>query len=261
MYGGAHQGNSAVKSLEKMIGILDLFEGSEMEWTPEALADRLELTRSTLYRYLKVLTDAGLLTSLPGVGFTLGPRIAELDYKMRHSDPLIIASRPMMAELVSEIPGISLLCRRYRGLVLCVHQEQSPGASFISTYERGRARPLLRGAASRSILANMPTPILRKLYESAPHDFAEAGLGADLVSVRATLKAIRQRGFDVTVGELNQGVTGIAAPIFDAKGGVVGSLSVTLGDTNIASERLAFVADRVTFCARIVSKTIAREAS
>jgi len=154
-----------------MIGILDLFDGSEMEWTPEAMAERLELTRSTLYRYLKVLSDAGLLTSLPGVGFTLGPRIAELDFKMRHSDPLIIASQPIMAELVSEVPGIALLCRRYRGLVLCVHQEQSPGAAFTSTYERGRARPLLRGAASRIILANLPAPALRKLYEAGPQEF------------------------------------------------------------------------------------------
>ena len=90
-----------MKSLEKMISILDLFEGTEMEWAPEAMADRLELTRSTLYRYLKVLSDAGLLTSLPGVGFTLGPRIAELDFRMRHSDPLISASRPVMAEILA----------------------------------------------------------------------------------------------------------------------------------------------------------------
>jgi DNA-binding IclR family transcriptional regulator len=238
-----------VKSLEKMIGILDLFDGSEMEWTPEAMAERLELTRSTLYRYLKVLSDAGLLTSLPGVGFTLGPRIAELDFRMRHSDPLIIASQPIMAELVSEVPGIALLCRRYRGLVLCVHQEQSPGASFTSTYERGRARPLLRGAASRIIL------------ESGPADFASAGLGSDLAAVRSSLRAIRHKGVDVTVGDLNQGVTGVAAPIFDAKGGVVGSLSVTLGETDVPKSKLGFVSDRVTFCARIVSKTIAREAA
>jgi DNA-binding IclR family transcriptional regulator len=249
-----------VKSLEKMIGILDLFDGSEMEWTPEAMAERLELTRSTLYRYLKVLSDAGLLTSLPGVGFTLGPRIAELDFKMRHSDPLIIASQPIMAELVAEVPGIALLCRRYRGLVLCVHQEQSPGASFISTYERGRARPLLRGAASRIILANLPAPALRKLHESASDDFAAAGLGADLPAVRASLRAIRHKGVDITVGDLNQGVTGVAAPVFDAKGGVVGSLSVTLGETEVPKSKLSFVADRVAFCARIVSKTIAREA-
>ena len=248
-----------MKSLEKMIGILALFEGADMEWTPEAMAERLDLTRSTLYRYLKVLGDAGLLTSLPGVGFTLGPRIAELDYRMRQSDPLITASRPVMAELVAEIPGIALLCRRYRSLVLCVHQDAAPGASFRSTYERGRARPLLRGAASRIILANLPATVLRRVYEATPQEFAQAGLGGDLAEVRAALRVIRQRGHDVTVGDLNQGVTGVAAPIFDGRETVLGSLSVTLGETDVAPERLAFVADRVSFCARILTKTLARE--
>ena len=246
-----------MKSLEKMIGILDLFEGADMEWTPEAMAERLDLKRSTLYRYLKVLTDAGLLTSLPGVGFMLGPRIVELDYRMRQSDPLINASRPVMAELVAEVPGIALLCRRYRSLVLCVHQEIGAGASFRSTYERGRARPLLRGAASRIILANLPAAVLRKVHEAGPQEFVQAGLGRDFSEVRAILRAIRQRGFDVTVGDLNQGVTGVAAPILDSRGIVLGSLSVTLGETDVAPERIAFVADRVSFCARILSKTIA----
>ena len=248
-----------MKSLEKMIGILDLFEGPEIEWTPEAMAERLELTRSTLYRYLKVLADAGLLTSLPGVGYTLGPRIAALDFHMRHSDPLISASRPVMTELVAECPGISLLCRRYRGLVLCVHQEASAGVKFRSAYERGSARPLLRGAASRIILAHLPAATLRKHHEAASLDFAEAGLGKDFGSVRAHLRAIRQRGVAVTKGELAQGVIGFGAPIFHSKGGILGSLGVTIGEAEIGPERLAFVADRVAQGARIVSKAIARE--
>ncbi len=248
-----------MKSLEKMMGILDLFEGDEMEWSPEAMAERLELTRSTLYRYLKVLADAGLLTSLPGVGYTLGPRIAALDFHMRHSDPLISASRPVMAELVAECPGIALLCRRYRGLVLCVHQEASAGVRFRSAYERGSARPLLRGAASRIILAHMPVTVLRKLHEATPGDFAAAGLGENLDAVRAHMRAIRQRGVAVTKGELAQGVIGVSAPIFDSKGGILGSLGVTIGEAEVAPERLAFVAERVAHAGRIVSKAIARE--
>ena len=242
-----------------MISILDLFEGAEMEWAPEAMAERLELTRSTLYRYIKVLADAGLLTSLPGVGFTLGPRIAELDFRMRHSDPLISASRPVMAEILSEIPGIALLCRRYRELVLCVHQETSPGIGFRSTYERGSARPMLRGAASRIILAHLPPQALRKLHQDTPEDFVAAGMGADLTQVRSHMRAIRQRGVAVTSGELATGVTGVAAPIFDSKDVVLGSLSVTVGQSNLSPERVAFVVDRVSFGARIVSKAIARE--
>jgi DNA-binding IclR family transcriptional regulator len=245
-----------MKSLDKMFGLLDLFEDGRAEWTPEAMAERLDLTRSTLYRYLKALTDAGLLTSLPGAGYTLGPRVAELDYRMRLSDPLIVASRPVMAELVVDIPGIALLCRRYRDRVLCVHQERG-AATFQTNYERGRARPLQRGAASRIILANMPASVLRRLHEAAPADFAAGGLGGTLAETRARLRDIRQRGFDVTAGDLTPGVTGVAAPVFDARGAVLGSLSVTLGESSVEPARIERVADRVVFCARVVTKMIA----
>jgi DNA-binding IclR family transcriptional regulator len=56
--------------------------------------------RSTLYRYLKILTDAAFIASLPNIGDTLGPRIIALAYKMRTRDPLPIADRLVMAELV-----------------------------------------------------------------------------------------------------------------------------------------------------------------
>ncbi|WP_299454740.1 IclR family transcriptional regulator [uncultured Pigmentiphaga sp.] len=245
-------------SLEKMLYILDLVEDSDGGLTYEELSEKLQLTRSTLYRYLKVLTDSGLLTSLPNVGYTLGPRISELDYKMRVRDPLIIASRPVMVELVKAIPGIALLCRKYKDKVLCVHQESGTDA-FHSSYERGYARPLVRGSASRIILAYSPARTVAKLYEADPAAFADAGLGDTLEAVKASLAAIRQRGWDATSGQVTHGVTGIAAPIFDSHENVIGSLSVTIGRPRLGAEETAAAADRIVFCAGIVSKTIASD--
>ena len=51
-----------VNSLERMIVILDLFEGERLEWTLEDMQARLGYTRSTIYRYLKVLTSASPCT-------------------------------------------------------------------------------------------------------------------------------------------------------------------------------------------------------
>lgn len=247
----------AGNSLERMIGILDLFEGNMFRWTVEQLHERLGFTRSTLYRYLKVLADAELLTSLPDVGYTLGPRIIELDFNLRLRDPLILASRPVMSELVQDVPGIALLCRRYRDKVLCVHQEQST-AAIQSNYERGRARPLLRGAASRIILANMPMQRIKRLFETQPREFAAAGLGRTLSDVREKLRKISQAGWDQTTGQVTPGIIGLAAPIFDSRDNVLGSLSISLPQKGIDAERVAQIADRVTFCARIVTQAVSR---
>src|SRR6185437_14833995 len=216
------------------------------------MLEGLNLTRSTLYRYVRTLVEFGLLATSPGAGYTLGPRVVELDYKIRARDPVILASHPLMTQLVQTVPGIALLCRRYRDKVLCVHQVSGP-VGFVSTYERGRARPLLKGAASLVILAHMPAAQISKLYHQDPGAFAEAGLGESLKAVRSALRAIRQRGWQASESQVVSGVTGIAAPIFDAGDHVMGSLSLTVGRTGLSPGEVAEIAARVVYCAQVVS--------
>lgn len=242
-------------SHERMLSVLDLFDLEHPEWGFDAMYAKLGFSRSTLYRYLKTLTDAGFLTTFPGRGYTLGPRVIELDYQIVTTDPLIHVARPVMNELVTGYSCISLLCRRYKQKVLCVHQETST-SQFRSTYERGKARPLLHGAASLAILAYFSTYQLTKLYDEQAADFKSAGLGESLGAVRETLKRIRQKGWVHTEGQVTKGVTGVAAPIFDAKEEIIGSLSLTLPETNMARERVESVAERVLFCSRIISKSL-----
>ncbi|MCA1407614.1 IclR family transcriptional regulator [Ensifer sp. IC3342] len=248
-----------MNSHEKMLGILDLFDSGEdaVAVTFDEMHERLGYTRSTLYRYLKTLTDAGLLTSLPSVGYMLGPRIVELDYKIRTGDVLIRAARPVMEELAGQFRGIALLCRRYRFDVLCVHQESGTD-TIHSNYERGRRRSLLHGAASLGILAYLPDHQLRKFYGLVPEQFAAAGLGTTLKEVKGALRKHRQRGWVSTTGDVTPGVTGVAAPIFDSRSEILGSLSLTLRDSRTNTKMIEDVAERVVFCAGIISKTVAR---
>ncbi|MFM2150891.1 MAG: hypothetical protein RLZZ187_3197 [Pseudomonadota bacterium] len=240
-------------SLDKALGILDLLEDAPGPVAFEALHARCGFTRSTLYRYLKALQEAGLVTAFQDRGFALGPRVVELDFRMRRADPLIAAARPAMAALAAELPGIALLCRRYRDRVLCVHQEGSLGAGRRSTYERGLAMPLFRGAASRVILAHLPPGAIARLYAQDATAFVAAGLGTTVAEARSALGTIRRRGFDVTAGQVTPGVTGIAAPILDAGEAVVGSLSVTLRRTRLTAASAAAIGEQIAAAARRLS--------
>lgn len=242
-------------SLEKMLAILDLFQSGSLRWASDEMADRLGYSRSTLYRYLGVLTDAGLLTSLPNIGYTLGPRITELDHELRSSDPLITNGRPLLQTLVKEINGFGLLCRHYRGHVLCVHQE--PGISGISSsYERGRAMPLLRGATSRVILAHLSAQQLRRIYGQLSGALSEGGFGRTLKEVQDSLRAIRKDGYCLSRGEVTPGVIGIAAPVFDGMGSVIGSLTLTVRDDDVDSRSERSMIERVIFSARLLTDSI-----
>ncbi len=242
-------------SLSKMISVLDLIEASSAGLTLEEMLEAMQLSRSTLYRYIRVLSEAGLIVSLPNFGYTLGPRVAELDLKMRTQDPLIAASIPVMTELARTVPGVVLLCRKYRDKVLCVHQEGS-SPSFRSGYERGQDRPLFRGSASRIILAYTEARAIARLYAERSEEFAEANLGKSLEEVKAELARIRHVGYDSTTAQITAGVTGIAAPVFDSKGTIAGSLSVTLSAAALRPGEVAQIAERIMLCASIVSRAI-----
>jgi DNA-binding IclR family transcriptional regulator len=242
-----------LSSLGKMLGIMELFTDEKFAWTIEEMEGRLELTRSTLYRYLRELMDAELLTALPQVGYTLGPKIIELESLVQRRDPLIVASRPLMAELVATFGGLSALCRSYRHKVLCVHQELGLGG-FTSGYLKGRSTPLLLGSASRVILAHFPPAVISRLVADHAEAFERAGLGASLGAVRESLRDIRQKGWDVTVAQVTAGVTGIAAPLFDAQGLIVGSLSVVVRQTDLPADLMATIVDKTTFSARTITR-------
>jgi DNA-binding IclR family transcriptional regulator len=245
-------------SLGRMLAIIDAFDAENYSWTVDTLSHHLGYTKSTLYRYLRELVDAQFLTSLPDIGYTLGPRIIELDYIIAHHDPLIIASRPLMAQLADEYSGVVTLCRSYRQKVLCVHQERG-AVNFMSGYVKGQPRPLLRGSASRVILANLPPTLISRLYQLNVDAFRSAGFGETLNDLRVKLKNIRDRGWDVTLGEVTPGVTGISTPIFDARENLLGSLSLALLRTGIAPDAIELIGERMRFCSRSITRMLANQ--
>ncbi|WP_430469309.1 IclR family transcriptional regulator [Thalassospira lucentensis] len=244
-----------MQSHEKLLGILDLFDEGNPEWDFDALLERLGFSRSTLYRYLKVLTDAGLLSSFPGRGYSLGPRIIQMDHQIIVSDPLIRAARPIMQSLTRQHVSVGLLCRRYRQGVLCVHQESSTD-QIRSNFERGRYRPLLKGAASQVILAHLSHYQLLRLYDENPAAFSETDLGTSLSEVRSHLKEIRYKGWHHTIADVTPGVTGIAAPLFDSQNDVTGSLSLTFPGTTILTDEISKVGKQLVVAAVSISEQI-----
>ena len=62
-------------SLARMLSVLDLFSDRQLSWSAEAITAALQVSLPTGYRYVKMLTDAGLLQRSADSQYTLGPRI------------------------------------------------------------------------------------------------------------------------------------------------------------------------------------------
>ena len=247
---------SETNSFERMLAILGLFTEDQLEWTPEALMARLGYSRPTLYRYLKNLRDHGFLVGRPNSGFTLGPKVVEMDFLLRRSDPLVLEGRPFLQKLAASYPCTAFLARWYGDKVLCVLSEQS-AIDLTSSYPRGRPMPIGRGATSRSIMAFLPRRQLMPLIEARLEDFRAVGFGSDIAEVLKGLAEIRRAGVASAHAEVTPGVVGVAAPIFDAGKAPVGSLTLTISEKRVDGALLPRLEEDVRMAAATLSEILA----
>jgi DNA-binding IclR family transcriptional regulator len=246
----------AASSLERMLAILSLFTEHKLEWTSEELMQELGYSRPTLYRYLKSLRTNGMLASTNNASFTLGPKVVEMDFLLRRSDPLVLFGTPYLEELAYRFSGTAFLSRWYGKKVLCVEGVSAPD-SPISSFPRGRPMPVGRGATARAILAFLPKKQTEALIEPRIDDFRQIGLGDNTAEVLRSLGEIRRRGVTVGREEVTAGIMGIAAPVFDANRIPIGSLNLSVSLERMTSEATMRATDMVREAAVQLSMKLA----
>lgn len=217
-------------SLLRMLSALDLFSVAAPSLTVEQIAVRLGVPKSTGYRYVQVLCKVGLLVRLDR-SITLGPRIIELDRCIRECDPVIRAAAPPMRALADQTGLDVYISKLYGHSIITVHMEFNNGQPLPYGYGRGRPMPLSRGSSSKALVAFLPAARLRRLHQEL---LLEAEDVPDWEAFYEEALQIRRQGFCRTSGQLNEGNTGISAPIFGRGRLVVASLTVLGTDGRLA---------------------------
>ena len=92
----------AISSFGKILTVLDLFSVSRPIINVDIICDELGLSKPTAYRYLKELVSTDILKRISGTSgdYTLGSKIAVLDYISHSTDPLVQISIPFMRDIV-----------------------------------------------------------------------------------------------------------------------------------------------------------------
>lgn len=239
-------------SLDRMLGILDLFREDNTAITQEDVIKHIGCSRATAYRYLKSLSSCGLLTPASGGAYVLGSRVIEFDRLLRMRDPLVIAARDVMTRVAARLKTNLMLCSYYGDKVMCVDRVWED-SSIESSYERGRPMPMFAGATAKSILANLSPYQLRNLMLWHADEIRAAGLGNDWDSFRDTMKRLRKEGVYVSFGEVDKGLIGIGAPIFGHERKVLGSLVFIVSTERTSAKRLELLKREVKDAAAEIS--------
>lgn len=210
-----------MSSLSKMLSVIDLFAKKNL-WTAEEISEHLGVSVPTSYRYLKELGTVGLVSRVTGGSYILGPKIIELDYQLRSSDPMITTGKPIMVDLCKRTGGLIILGQFYNDRILTIYGEISSEEIEIS-YTRGMANPLFKTSTSKIILAYLPKPQLERL--SSIYQAENDQMGLSWEDYKLELQKFRRQGYAISHGEVDPGFSAIAAPIFNSTQ-VIGSISI-----------------------------------
>lgn len=212
-----------MNSLRRMLEVLSLFTPRQPVIDIETICAQLGYPASSAYRYVKELADVGLLVRLPR-GYAVGPRITELNQHMTQFDPMLSASRDIVDALVAQT-GLDLLISEWYGSKVINILQKSP--SDVQVLHFGGPTPidLFHSATARVILAFLLPRQLRRLFDSATPVELER-VGATWKEFSKGMLRIRKDNYCVSEGEIDPGNSGIAAPIFDEKQRILGSITL-----------------------------------
>ena len=220
---GAEPDDTKMNSLDKMLSILNGFDEATLSLDVARAAELCGSSRASTYRYLQALTRAGLLTPASGGSYIIGSRVIELEMLKRENDPLFGSARHLIRLHAEELGLNVMLCSYYGDKVLCTDIAGSDPA-MARLYRPGRSMPIFRGAMAKVILANLSPAQLRNIYASNEAQIAKAGLGETLETFTQTLAEVRVAGYCITHAEVFDGLVGVAAPVHDSEGRILGSV-------------------------------------
>ena len=216
-----------MSSPARVLAILNLFDADHPAWNPDDINQRLGYTRTTGYRYVKELVDLGYLQKVSSARYALGPKIIELDYQLRRSDPLLLAAIPVMSKL-SALTGfdavLSVLFLNARQIIDTHRVSAQPELEL--SYGRGRPRPFLRSSAPKVLLSCLKPTQLKAIHAEFESEIATSEMGPDFDSFKRYLRKIKKQGYYASLGELEPGIGAIAVPVFNSDGEALAAMAL-----------------------------------
>jgi DNA-binding IclR family transcriptional regulator len=249
-----------IKSLEKGIDLLFLFDASRRVIDIKDLAAALGLPLRTTYRFVNTFRKRHVLLLEEGTGrCRLSPRLRRLLAAIEESGDITRVAGPLLTDLAAKSRETVQLFVLSGDDGILVHVVESPQTLRVGP-RTGQRVPLHCGAGTKVLLAYR-TPeewaayIQRNgLKPYAPHTVT------DPETLQRELRRIRRTGFAVTHQEFTLGARALGVPILEPGGTVTASLSVAGPDTRLTGQRARQLVPLAVETARQISLALAGDA-
>lgn len=223
-----------VRVLCRAIDILDCFSERQTELSIMEIVDKTGLDRSTARRLALTLTRRGLLKKTSAGGYQLGLRLFELGNIVSSSFSLRRAAATQLAALETQVNGTILLAAWEGEYFVIVDKREtvSHGLSMVPMPSRvGITRPLTFGAIGRVLMSTLPKEAVLDLIAKYPLQASTPYSIIDVDVFLGALQRVKERGYEMEVNEVTEGILSFAAPVMDFSGQTSGALCIGLPAT------------------------------
>ncbi len=230
-----NQNASSVQSVDRALTILETLARSGEAGVTD-LAAALEVHKSTAFRLVATLEAHGLVEQLDGRGkYRLGIGLLRLAGATTARLDVVQEARPISRKLAAdtgETVNVAVLADR-----AALYLDQVAGSSALQSHNWvGQHIPLHATANGKVLLLDLDDDrqgeMLGRLQAYTDTTITTRD------KLRKELAQIREQGYAVAVDELEVGLAAIAAPIHNAHGDVIASMSVSGPTFRLTEERI-----------------------
>lgn len=194
-----------------MLAVLQAFSPGRPVLTARELARLTAIPLPSMYRYIALLRDTGLLVGDDRGAYHLSARLISLARAAEAADGFIPLADAVMRDLVQECGETAIFVRLIARTPVCVHRVESPH-HLRATFEPGSPLPLVRGASARVLLAGLPARQRQELL--APLAQADPEAAARL---EESVARVAVRGWATSEEEIDSGIWAAAAAVTDGQ--------------------------------------------
>lgn len=220
------------------LAILESFDPAHPTQSLSEISRRLAIPKASAYRYVKTLAGRGyLVMEREQKRYALGPRLLIL--AQQHDQQLggLWAARPILSDLAMATGETA-----HFGILVgddVVYLEIAESPQRVRAYvQKGDRLPAHAVAAGKAILAHSQPDLVDRFCRRTLSRLTEATI-VDAAAFREELARTRRRGYGVNSGEWIAEVTGISAPVFASRGGVVAAIGIAGPTSRLSRAKIA----------------------
>jgi DNA-binding IclR family transcriptional regulator len=216
------------------------------------LAGRLGLTRSTTHRLASALADRRYLTFVPRTGYSLGPKLLELGFRVRDKLDLPRVAAPHLERLALLTEDTVHLGVLDEGRVL--YLDKIPGKRRVNLSSRiGEVQPVSCTGLGKALILDHDEEAWTEFFRA---EASQQRMPETLSQWLIRMRNYAQAGYAFDLQENEDQVRCVAAPVRDVTGKIVAAISVASAAQYMSDERMQTLMKDVVKTARRISEDL-----